>query len=40
MYILKQIPEDFVVDEVPEKEFLKEKNKYSVYLLRKKNYNT
>lgn len=40
MYILKQIPEDFVVDEISEKEFSNEKGKYCVYLLKKRSYNT
>jgi tRNA pseudouridine13 synthase len=40
MYILKQIPEDFIVDEIPEKEFLREKNRYSIYVLEKRRYNT
>lgn len=39
MYIIKQIPEDFVVEELIDLE-LDEKGEYSVYLLKKKNYST
>ncbi|MCF7901699.1 tRNA pseudouridine(13) synthase TruD [Candidatus Woesearchaeota archaeon] len=39
MYTLKQIPEDFQVTEIPEKEFLKE-GTYQVWKLTKTNYNT
>jgi tRNA pseudouridine13 synthase len=40
MYALKQIPEDFIVEEIPEKEFSSEKKKYLIYFLEKKRYNT
>jgi tRNA pseudouridine13 synthase len=39
MYKIKQIPEDFMVEEVPDREFA-ESGKYSVYILKKTNYNT
>ncbi|MGV8169502.1 MAG: tRNA pseudouridine(13) synthase TruD [Candidatus Nanoarchaeia archaeon] len=38
MFKLKQIPEDFIVEEVPNREF--DGGKYAVFLLIKKNYNT
>jgi len=40
MYIIKQVPEDFVVEEIAERDFNHEKGKYSIYLMRKRNYNT
>ncbi len=43
MFKLKQLPEDFIVDEVPDREFTKIDSglgKYSVFLLKKRNYNT
>lgn len=39
MYKLKQIPEDFIVEEITEKEFL-DQGKYSIFILTKKNYTT
>ncbi len=39
MYKLKQIPEDFIVEEIPLFEF-KDKGKYTYFLLEKKEYNT
>jgi tRNA pseudouridine13 synthase len=45
MFVLKQVPEDFVVEELPDREFgggrgREAKGKYSVFLLTKRNYNT
>jgi tRNA pseudouridine13 synthase len=39
MYKIKQIPEDFVVEEIPLYEF-KDSGEYTYFLLEKKNYNT
>lgn len=39
MYTLKQIPEDFIVKEIPDREF-GEEGIYMICILKKKNYNT
>src|SRR5512138_1644266 len=40
MFKLKQAPEDFVVEEIPSRDFNAAGGKYSVFILRKKNYNS
>ncbi|PLW80428.1 tRNA pseudouridine(13) synthase TruD, partial [Candidatus Woesearchaeota archaeon] len=40
MYKLKQIPDDFIVEEINEDLELKDSGNYSTYKLTKKEYNT